>query len=295
MSLPSKILNKILEIERKIVSYPIENKLKRLKEKYDDKVLNRELLVVDKYGNRYYQHYSNEGIPTRRYMAINFKGFNKWEEDPTMLSWLQFRRETLTQEDLERVYLQQEERERRALEYDNKEKDLLLEYRKIRQKSVEDSKKEVGSIGEGDEFQPSQWNKGKEKKNDDLIEIFEGSLTEIPKWDVLEYENVHGLKGKYMTDFHKENEEWMNSQFEKRTKKLRSLLPLIDMSKYTLDTMNDKYHLSNEKRKEELIETKKEILSLGLKMKERNCRMTTYNRFKSRYSDVFEEYSLNKL
>jgi len=61
-----RILDSIKTLEKKLVTYPVEERLKRARESYRDKAENREFIVVDKYGNRYYQYYSNQGLATKR-------------------------------------------------------------------------------------------------------------------------------------------------------------------------------------------------------------------------------------
>ena len=291
MSLPQRIVNKLVRLEKSIVSYPIENKIKELRQKYDDNVLNRELLVVDKYGNRYYQHYSSEGVPTRRYVALNMKSFNKWDEDPTMLGWLQFRRQNPpTQEELEKVYLLQEERERRGLEWDRKEAKIINEYKNKNKLANNEEKKMTGSTGEGNNFMPGKWDP--KRKDSSLAELENNSLINTPKWDLLEYENIHGLKGKYMSDLHLENEAWMENQTEKRFAPLNKALANINMNDYSLTTMSTKFNMQRLEKKEKLQERIKEVTKLREKMMEKKEKFKGYANFRGRYKDVFEEYGI---
>ena len=39
---------------------------KKFLEEMKDQKLNREMIGIDKYGNKYYQYYSSYGLPTRR-------------------------------------------------------------------------------------------------------------------------------------------------------------------------------------------------------------------------------------
>ena len=52
-NLPKRIIDSIKNLEKKIMTYPVESKIKSIRDKYQDQNENRELLVVDKYGDRY--------------------------------------------------------------------------------------------------------------------------------------------------------------------------------------------------------------------------------------------------
>lgn len=285
-NLPSRIISKLAKLEKEFVKYPFDQKLKQLRQKYDDASMNRELLVVDKYGNRYYQQYSNEGIPIKRYVALNFKAFNKWDDDPTMQSWLQFRRESPpTQEELEKIYIQQEEYERKGLEWDRKEQKLIEEYKFQRNKAINAERKETGSIGEDLKFEPGKW-----KSQNALSEIDYKSqqLAELPKWDVMEYENIYGLKGKYLVDFHNDDKEWMEKKCEQRLLPYQKVLDVVDMSQYNEVTMSKRHHDRKNSELMMLKEKKSELSNIGRKMLEKKGKYKAYSDFRIRFKDVFE-------
>ena len=86
--------------------------------------------------------------------------FNKWHDEPLMLSWLQMR-ELIppSQEELERRYVQQDDFERKALEWDKNENKLIEEYRRKREFSLGKDRKETGAKGIGLEYSPGVWDK----------------------------------------------------------------------------------------------------------------------------------------
>jgi hypothetical protein len=86
--------------------------------------------------------------------------FNKWHDEPLMISWLQ-QRELIppSQEELERKYIQQEEFQRRGIEWDRKENKLIEEYRKRREYTIGQERKETGAKGIGEEYSPGVWDK----------------------------------------------------------------------------------------------------------------------------------------
>ena len=59
--------------------------------KYEDSVEGRELVGVDKFGNKYYQYFSYHGLPTRRVVDYEFFERNKFHIDPHFISWLHHR------------------------------------------------------------------------------------------------------------------------------------------------------------------------------------------------------------
>jgi NADH:ubiquinone oxidoreductase subunit len=159
-NLPKRIFEKLKSLEKKFVSYPINDRLKKHNQKIRDDRENRELVVVDKYGNKYYQYYSHHGLPTRRIVHLNMVSFNKWHDDPIMLGWLERRRiNAPTQEELEQEYIKHEEFLRKGLEWDRKEKALIETYRKKRDEALESERNETKALGSGEDFQPGSWNR----------------------------------------------------------------------------------------------------------------------------------------
>ena len=84
-----------------------------------DDVLGRELVGVDKFGNKYYQYYSFHGLPTRRLVLYKFFSTNKFHIDPHFQGWLH-RQDTVppTPEELQRLYLAHDEFQMKALMWD---------------------------------------------------------------------------------------------------------------------------------------------------------------------------------
>jgi hypothetical protein len=295
-SFPKRIINKIKKIERSIVTYPIENKLQELKARYEDKKYNRELVTVDKYGNRYYQHYTSEGIPSKRYVHINFKAFHKWEEDPTMQGWLQGRRDfPPTQEELERNYINQENMERNGLEWDKKEQRLIEEYNNKRRQAISVERRETGAIGENNNFLPGKW-KGENKALTNLSEkslaIIEHAISELPKWDVTDYNNLYGLKGKYIVDFDNDDLEYRKRIDQKRIEVVTKVIAQVNMDEFTPSKMSEKYLIKREKEKAELKEEFNNLTNLGKKMLEKKNNYQRYAKFRINFKDVFENTSI---
>jgi len=72
LSYSKRIIESIKNLEKKLVKYPVEERFKKARENFRDLSENREFIVVDKYGNRYYQYYSNQGLPTKRIVCNLF-------------------------------------------------------------------------------------------------------------------------------------------------------------------------------------------------------------------------------
>lgn len=297
MSLPKNIINRIKQIEKKIVSYPIENKISLYKAKYNDAINNRELVNVDKYGNRYYQQFSNEGIPTKRYVHLNFKHFNSWEDDPTMSAWLSYRIENPpTQEELERIYISTEELQRRGLEWDKKEEKIMMEYRIKNNKAIEEERKLTGSTGEGENYLPGRWKP--EYNNTDIVNLTEEEkriseiqnvLTELPKFDVDTYKNIHGLTGKYLVDFEKDDLEYQEKIAEKHSMFQKSILATVNKEDFKVDKLSKQYYDEIETKLNKNKEKIKELTELGKQMIAKKNKFRNYNNFKKSYKDLYEK------
>jgi NADH:ubiquinone oxidoreductase subunit len=74
--------------------------------KHRDDALGREVVGMDKFGNKYYQYYSFHGLPTRRMVIYKFLNENRFNIDPHFVGWLH-RQDVLppTPEELEKLYL----------------------------------------------------------------------------------------------------------------------------------------------------------------------------------------------
>jgi len=290
-NLPKRILNSLIKTEKKIVSYPIDDKIKRLKEKYQDVNENRELLVVDKYGNRYYQYYSQHGLPTRRVVLNNMKSFNTWDDDPFMLSWLQKRRITPpTQEELEKMYIEQEEFQKRGLEWDKKEREMIEAWKSKQREALEKERKETKAIGEGENFEPGSWDKKKQMENKSFSErtlLMTNQLVEVKEEEKRIVEGTSTLPGKYIMDFREEDEKWMKQREEKMLQPYEEIAKTIDISKYTFESMNEKYRRDSANKLKEIKNTQKELTNLGKKMIEKKETYKNYNDFRERFKDVF--------
>ena len=290
MNLPKRVFKKLVQLEKKIMSYPIENKINDWKQKRDDKKMNRELVGVDKYGNRYYQHYSAYGIPTKKMVNLNFSGFNKWEEDPTMQGWLQGRREQPpSQEELEKIYIFQENLERKGLEYDKKEQKLIEEYSLKRKRAIEKSRSETGAKGIGVNYEPGSW---LEEINTSLTITQKNELAEleIPKWDVTEYKNMYGLTGKYYVDFDRDDIEYRNQIFNRMMSPLYEKLEKLDPGEFTQEKLIEQNNIKEMKAKQEFENKKLELTNLGKKMLEKKTKYKSYDNFRKNYKDIFEEF-----
>jgi hypothetical protein len=159
-NLPKNIFDKLKKLEKKFVSYPINDKINKVRQKFKDDSENRELVVVDKFGNKYYQYYSHQGLPTRRIVHLNMTSFNKWNSDPVMLGWLERRRlNPPTQEELEQEYIDHEAFLRRGLEWDRKENATIEAYRKKRQEAIDAERKDTHALGSGETFEPGTWDR----------------------------------------------------------------------------------------------------------------------------------------
>ena len=277
-NLPKRIINSMKNLEKKIMTYPVESKIKSIRDKYKDQEENRELLVVDKYGNRYYQYYSNQGLPTKRIVHLNQTSFNKWNDDPFMTSWLQKRKvNPPTQEELEQSYIEQEEFQRKCLEWDKRENKMLEDYRKLNQKAIEEEKKETKAVGVGENFRPGVWEKTQPTKVEEK-EIVEG---------------VSKMPGKYITDMLDEDELWMKSREDKLLNKMEAALVHVDKSQYTDEIMAQRNDNENLKNRRETKMKIKQMTNLGLKMMEKEKQLQAYSGFRSRFKDVFKDFEDN--
>lgn len=280
--LPKRVLQNIYKVEKKIVTYPVSDKFKKLREKYDDFRENRELVVVDKYGNKYYQYYSHHGLPTRR-VVINFqKSFNKWDDDPFMMSWLQKRRLVPpTQEELEKMYIENEEFQRRGLEWDRKEQAMIDEWKRKQKEAIESEKKETKAIGEGETFTPGVWDRNKEILNS------KNALVEVKEEKSL-IEGASTIPGKYIMDFKEEDERWIEKKRQEALQPYLELAKKVDWSQYTIEKMPERNQAYMQKKKEELDSQKKQLTNLGKRMIEKKEAYQRYGKFRERFKDVFD-------
>jgi len=277
LNLSKRILNSIRTLEKKIMTYPVESKIKSIKDKYQDQKENRELVVVDKYGNRYYQYYSHHGLPTKRIIHLNQTSFNKWNDDPFMVSWLQRRSlNPPTQEELEKMYIEQEEFQRRCLEWDRKEQNLIDEFKRRKSEALEKERKETKAIGEGENFRPGVWERTQPIK-----------IEEINKELV---EGVSKMPGKYIVDFLDEDEKWMQMREKKILDKYEEKLKNIDLTPYTIENMAQKEYYENINKKKEVKNKMIQYTNLGKKMIEKDKQLQTYSGFRGRFKDVFKDF-----
>lgn len=298
--LPKRALDSLIRVEKKIVSYPVEEKYKRFKEKFQDIKENRELIVVDKYGNRYYQYYSYHGLPTRRVVINNLKGFNKWDDDPLMSGWLQKRRAIPpTQEELEKMYIEQEEFARRGLEWDRQQQAMIEAWKSKQREALEKERKETGAIGDGDSFQPGAWNRKIEKTesislNNSSIEPGQ-ELVEVKETEGKVIEGQSTLPGKYIMDWRIEDEKWMEQEKMKRLKPYLEIQKQIDWSKYSLENMVERNNKNTLEARTKIHNKQQELTNLGKKMLEKKKTYQRYNDFRERFKDVFEDSKYSAL
>jgi hypothetical protein len=297
--LPKRVLDTIIKTEKKFVTYPLDDKIKRLRDKFLDMKENRELIVVDKFGNRYYQYYSYHGLPTRRVVINNMKGFNKWDDDPLMSSWLQKRRvHPPSQEELEKLYIEQEEFQRRGLEWDRKEQAIIDEWKKRKQEAIERERQETKAIGEGDSFEPGVWDRKSrttEKNNPLLVE--KASISDLAIYNQLVemkeekriVEGMSDIPGKYIVDFKEEDEKWMQKQNEKKLAPYKEMSKNTDWSNYSVEKMVERRNHEFQLKKEEINNKKQELTNIGKKMLEKKETFSNYSKFKNRFKDVFED------
>jgi hypothetical protein len=295
--LPKRVLDTIIKTEKKMVTYPLDDKIKRLRDKFLDLKENRELIVVDKFGNRYYQYYSYHGLPTRRVVINNMKGFNRWDDDPMMSSWLQRRRVyPPSQEELEKLYIQQEELQRRGLEWDRKEQAIIDEWKKRKQEAIEKERKETKAIGEGENFEPGVWDR-KNSKQVEVQALFEEKQSDlVPQNQLVEVkeekriiEGLSDIPGKYIMDFKEDDEKWMKRQEEKRLAPYKEIAKKVDWSNYSVEKMVERRNQELQVKKEEINKKKQELTNIGKKMLEKKETFTNYSKFKNRFKDVFHD------
>ena len=279
-NISTRILNSIKNLENKIMTYPVESKIKSIRDKYKDKQENRELVVVDKYGNRYYQYYSHHGLPTRRIIHLNQTSFNKWNDDPIMLGWLERRKiNPPTQEELEKIYIEQEEFQRRCLEWDRKENLLIEELKKRKNEALENERKETKSIGEGDNYRPGLWDRSLPVKITEEKQLVEG---------------VSKMPGKYIVDFLDEDEKWMKMREQKMLSKFNEAMKNTDLVEYTEEIMAHRAYIDRINSRNENIRKIKQMTNLGKRMIEKDQVLQTYGGFRARFKDVFKDLDLEE-
>jgi hypothetical protein len=291
-NLPKRIINALMKTEKKLVSYPLDDKIKKFREKYQDQKENRELLVVDKYGNRYYQYYSYHGLPTRRVVLNNMRSFNTWDDDPFMLSWLQKRRITQpTQEELEKMYIENEEFQRRGLEWDKKEREMIEAWKTKQREALDKERKETGAIGEGENFEPGSWDKIKKLENKSTHShlLMANQLVEVKEEEKRIVEGCSTLPGKYMMDFKEEDEKWMKRREEKMLQPYAEMAKDIDITQYTFEKMNQKFRKDTTNNLQQIKNKQKELTNLGKKLLEKKEQYKNYSGFKERFKDIFNE------
>jgi hypothetical protein len=287
-NLPKKIVETLINLEKKIVKYPLDDKIKKMRDKFIDEKENRELVVVDKYGNKYYQYYSNHGVPSRRFVNLNMIAHNKWHDDIFMKAWLEKRRDVPpTQEELEKMYIQLEEFQRKGLEWDRNEAKLMEEFRKKQKEAIEKERKETGAIGDGKNYAPGIWDKTQtkkmiEKNNTQLVEVKENS-TEL-------VEGASTIPGKYHMELYDQAINYYKNEYEKSLEPYRQMELRVDWSNYTLEKMVEKYHQDRKIKRSEMKEKAQQLTNLGKKMLEQKEKFQGYSEFRQRFQDVFEEF-----
>lgn len=124
--------------------------------------LNREKVGEDKFGNEYYQYYSNYGLPTRK--EIKYVNWNRAKsfEDVHFFPWLR-KQEFLppTEEELKQLYAEDKERKMKALKYNKISKELDAAYY---EKKALISKVWNERPLSAEDFEPEKWEPGSRRQ-----------------------------------------------------------------------------------------------------------------------------------
>jgi len=121
-----------------------------------DQKLSRELVGVDKFGNKYFQYYSPYGLPTRREIEYAARKRKKTYEDLAFYRWMH-RLEALppTESEVKEYHRLEKERKKAAIEWDKKEQLLIEEFYK--QKFITEGKWKDPSIEYKEDFSVEGW------------------------------------------------------------------------------------------------------------------------------------------
>ena len=139
-------------------------KLKSVKQARVDASLNRVLKGVDRQGNRYYQHYDENGNENKRKIDPydGWDGFSI-DYDQYWDPWLRGTQDNpFTQEELDKFYAAEDRRFKVGMDYEIKDADMMKTYREEYRKKNENNKTKLDK-GYSESFEPGNWKPGSKK------------------------------------------------------------------------------------------------------------------------------------
>lgn len=144
---------------KKVIKY-----VRNIRQINEDMKLNRKLIGTDKYENRYYQYFDNNGYEAKR--GVEYKnGLIEQDFDINWENWLRGRQKTpYTQDELNTLYKAEDEYKEAAFDYEKRDSDMMSQYRKEQAAKHKEEHPQTGEAkGQGEEFEPGSWNPGVHK------------------------------------------------------------------------------------------------------------------------------------
>mmetsp|Transcript_55410 Transcript_55410/g.63316 ORF Transcript_55410/g.63316 Transcript_55410/m.63316 type:complete len:142 (-) Transcript_55410:107-532(-) len=130
---------------------------KKMVQDHKDFQMGRELVGVDRLGNKFYQFYSQQGLPTRRRVDYSPNCSDPSKVDPLWDPWLRGLTELPpTAEELQDMYADMDDLKLKGMEYDLKEEAKMKEFRKVMKKRKE-TQKTTTDKGYNEEYTPGAW------------------------------------------------------------------------------------------------------------------------------------------
>eukprot|EP01017_Pseudomicrothorax_dubius_P045895 TRINITY_DN8015_c0_g1_i1.p1 TRINITY_DN8015_c0_g1~~TRINITY_DN8015_c0_g1_i1.p1 ORF type:complete len:132 (-),score=27.08 TRINITY_DN8015_c0_g1_i1:122-517(-) len=118
--------------------------------------MNRKLVGVDKFGNKYYQYYTDEGEELKRVCEYNV-GISEDNIDPNWDAWLRrMQKVPYTNEELEKLYDEQDNMREAAYDYEKRDAEMMREFRKAERQKKETEKTSTDQ-GYGKAYEPGFW------------------------------------------------------------------------------------------------------------------------------------------
>ena len=142
--------------------------IQSLKQAHRDVKINRKLVGTDRFENKYYQYYNDEGEEVKREVDYKY-GHVEREVDLNWDAWLRYRQKApYTNQDLENLYDEQHEWKEKAFDYEKRDSEMMSKYRKEQlEKHQKENPQTDLDKGQGEDYEPGYWNPGQKKENKD--------------------------------------------------------------------------------------------------------------------------------
>lgn len=141
---------------------------RNIRDAHFDARMNRKLVGTDKFNNKYYQYYDNEGRETKRICEYKNK-ISEQDIDLNWDAWLRYhQKDPFTPEELNKLYENQLKWQENAHAYEKEDSDMMAQHRKeMSKKHLEENPHTGKEQGQGEAFQPGEWKPGVKKRKDD--------------------------------------------------------------------------------------------------------------------------------